>query len=489
MKYFLVQERHIPKLANLDYQIHIYQRSQLGYFKGWYKNYLFHWHGKRSKFYIPWNEYEDLMKKVKDIGYHPHRYRPFLRRFFSYLRSEPNKVFLRANELLNTDPRLLSDRTLAEIIANESIQFFVKKWYWLHLPPFFYGFEIYLKEIMVSHHVPTSQIGQWIATLSMPAKLTANTRQEMDFLKLVLYSKRAALKQTVLVNKLQQHFLKYRYAVSAFGNEPFSAENLKSWLGRYKKTSSSKLKQKLKSLSLPTQDAQKKKKEIFSALIDEKGVKIVSGLLSGMAYIRERNKEALGKVLFAFGRFYEEAAKRSRIPKSHLDFYLLHEIKAALLENKKVSSTEIQRRRTCLVILSKHNSYKRFLSGSGAHRFVKNRIRDKMDHTSSELVGTCGNGGYAIGRVRIIRGPSEVAKMKPREVLVAPYTDHELVPAIRLASAIVTEEGGILAHAAVISREFNIPCVIGTKIATKVFKDGDMVEVDATRGVVRKIKV
>ena len=54
--------------------------------------------------------------------------------------------------------------------------------------------------------------------------------------------------------------------------------------------------------------------------------------------------------------------------------------------------------------------------------------------------------------------------------------------------AIVTDEGGILSHAAIIAREMKKPCIIGTKIATKVFKDGDLVEVDANKGVVRKIE-
>ncbi|MFA6445786.1 MAG: PEP-utilizing enzyme [Candidatus Paceibacterota bacterium] len=56
------------------------------------------------------------------------------------------------------------------------------------------------------------------------------------------------------------------------------------------------------------------------------------------------------------------------------------------------------------------------------------------------------------------------------------------------ASAFITDEGGITCHAAIVARELNKPCIIGTKIATKVLKDGDMVEVDAERGVVRIIK-
>ena len=67
-------------------------------------------------------------------------------------------------------------------------------------------------------------------------------------------------------------------------------------------------------------------------------------------------------------------------------------------------------------------------------------------------------------------------------------TRPEFVPLMKRASAIVTDEGGITCHAAIVSRELNIPCIIGTKIVTKVLKDGDEVEVDADNGVVKIIK-
>ena len=67
-------------------------------------------------------------------------------------------------------------------------------------------------------------------------------------------------------------------------------------------------------------------------------------------------------------------------------------------------------------------------------------------------------------------------------------TRPDFMPLMRKAKAVITDEGGITCHAAIVSRELGIPCIIGTKIATKVLKDGDMVEVDANKGIVRKIK-
>lgn len=73
-------------------------------------------------------------------------------------------------------------------------------------------------------------------------------------------------------------------------------------------------------------------------------------------------------------------------------------------------------------------------------------------------------------------------------IFVAVHADPNFTHFIKQSRAIVVDEGGILSHAAVLSREFKIPCIIGTKIATKVLKDGDFVEVDANKGVVRIIK-
>jgi pyruvate,water dikinase len=95
--------------------------------------------------------------------------------------------------------------------------------------------------------------------------------------------------------------------------------------------------------------------------------------------------------------------------------------------------------------------------------------------------------GLVRGAVKIILNPTDMAKMKQGDVLVAIATNPDVVPAMKKAAAIVTEQGGVTCHAAIVSRELGIPCVIGTKIATRVLKDGDEVEVDAARGIVKKL--
>ncbi len=105
----------------------------------------------------------------------------------------------------------------------------------------------------------------------------------------------------------------------------------------------------------------------------------------------------------------------------------------------------------------------------------------------AEISGQTGCVGRAIGVVKKIFRPEGMGKMKKGDILVSIATDPDIVPAMKKAAAIVTEQGGVTSHAAIVSREMNIPCVIGTKIATKVLNDGDKVEVDANKGIVRKI--
>jgi pyruvate, water dikinase len=108
---------------------------------------------------------------------------------------------------------------------------------------------------------------------------------------------------------------------------------------------------------------------------------------------------------------------------------------------------------------------------------------------TDNLKGQVGFGGLVRGRVKLVLSDeSKNVDFKKGDILVTLTSSPTLMPLIVKAAAIITDDGGIGCHAAIISREMKKPCVIGTKIATKVFKDGDLVEVDANKGIIRKIK-
>jgi pyruvate,water dikinase len=120
----------------------------------------------------------------------------------------------------------------------------------------------------------------------------------------------------------------------------------------------------------------------------------------------------------------------------------------------------------------------------------KKAIEEKDDH-GKEIKGNVASKGpeetYK-AKVKILNSSHECSKVEDGEFLVATMTTPDYVPAMKKAIGFITDEGGITCHAAIIAREMNKPCVIGTKNATKVLKDGDVVEVNVKSGTVKVIK-
>lgn len=92
------------------------------------------------------------------------------------------------------------------------------------------------------------------------------------------------------------------------------------------------------------------------------------------------------------------------------------------------------------------------------------------------------------GRIKVILETKDFSKFKKGDILVAKETNANFLPIMEKAMAYVTERGSALCHAAIISRELKIPCIVAAKIATQVLKDGDLVEVDANKGIIKILK-
>lgn len=114
------------------------------------------------------------------------------------------------------------------------------------------------------------------------------------------------------------------------------------------------------------------------------------------------------------------------------------------------------------------------------------KIRDSVKSVSGgKLRGHCAYPGVVEGTVRVVLDPVKAKNFRQGDVLVAGMTRPEFLPLMKKASAVVTDAGGILSHAAIVCRELGVPCVVGTLSATTRLKDGDWVVVDAKNGVVR----
>jgi pyruvate,water dikinase len=93
--------------------------------------------------------------------------------------------------------------------------------------------------------------------------------------------------------------------------------------------------------------------------------------------------------------------------------------------------------------------------------------------------------GVYVGTARVLRGPDELGRLRQGDVLVTPATSEAFNVVLPLLGALVTDHGGLLAHAAIVAREFGIPGVVGTRDATSIIPDGAGVRVDGTSGEVQ----
>ncbi len=120
-----------------------------------------------------------------------------------------------------------------------------------------------------------------------------------------------------------------------------------------------------------------------------------------------------------------------------------------------------------------------------------NTYVERKDATAQkELKGVVvskGKKGAVSGKVKIILDPLDADSFENGDILVTSMTSPDFIFLMKKASAVITDVGGLTSHAAIVSRELNIPCIVGTKIATKVLKDGDRVELDIKKSVVRKV--
>jgi len=180
-----------------------------------------------------------------------------------------------------------------------------------------------------------------------------------------------------------------------------------------------------------------------------------------------------------------EIAKRLKLTRYQAQFMLKDEVRDALLDS--ISKRNIIRTRTKSCVYYAEAGKEIIFIGQKAKKIAKQAVVAAADDVE-EVKGQTAQPGKARGIVKKIFRARDMKKMNKGDILVSIATDPDVVPAMKKAGAIVTDQGGITAHAAIVSRELGIPCIIGTKIATRVFKDGDEVEVDATRGIIKKCR-
>lgn len=302
--------------------------------------------------------------------------------------------------------------------------------------------------------------------------------QKMDLI-------RDKIKHTIY-KRIEAHYHKYFYVKYMWiGNEgvnnfDYYLKELVKIIGR-----DSNVKKLLQEQRQKSKEVLRQKRSLVKKLSINNKWKIIFNGFGDFMVTKIYRRYAQIYVLYRMRPVLEEIARRLNITLMEVRFMLGSEIKQGLMKNKvdRVSLKE----RTKFCVYYGENKKEKIFIGENA-RQLANMVEVEEVKEVQEFTGQTGCVGRASGIVKIVIRPADMVKMNKGDVLVSIATNPDIVPAMKKAAAIVTEQGGVTSHAAIVSRELNTPCIIGTKIATRVLKDGDLVEVDANKGVVKILK-
>lgn len=202
------------------------------------------------------------------------------------------------------------------------------------------------------------------------------------------------------------------------------------------------------------------------------------------SYMRNRRVEAFFNADYGASFMYAEVAKRSKFNEDWIMEVSVPEMFGALKGKSLPNISEMQRRLRDYAMLVRNAVTELITDPARIKQLEKKYYVDVKQE--EEIFGRMAClGGIIKGRAKVCLDKSEIGKVNRGDILVAQFTTPDFVPAMEKAAAVVADQGGLSSHAAIVSRELGVPCVIATENGTRIIRDNDLLEVDAQKGIVR----
>jgi len=227
-----------------------------------------------------------------------------------------------------------------------------------------------------------------------------------------------------------------------------------------------------------------KKREILKKIKPTGELKYLFKVSAFFMYLKDLRKGIYQKSYVAMDSVLAEIAKRVNLTLKEVKYLTEEEVNNALNKGKNFSKITKKRTKYCVSVTK--NGKTEVYTGNKAKEIIdKETTTELIDETTREFKGLIAYSGKVRGIAKIVSVVKDIPKIKNGEILISPSTNPDLILAMKKASAFVTDMGGITSHAAIVSREMKKPCIVGTKIATKIISDGDLIEVDANNGIIK----
>jgi len=357
-----------------------------------------------------------------------------------------------------------------------------------------------LKKVLEKKVEDKGKVANYFNALTLSSQLGFPEKEQRDFYKIaalmekkgmlsssILRMKKRIIRNTELKERCERYLKKYCWLNIEFTlGEPWNIDNFLERLKGVKNPL-----QRLKELKEIEQEKKKKFQDVLRKLSFSKNEKRLIFDIRKFVFLRTYRKNIASKAEYLIRPLFNEIAERIDLSSYEDVLYLTtDEIIAVLMNQLKVYKKLIKQRKKDFAGIGNRNSIK-IISGKKLEEYKqkwKKITQESFEKGIKEIEGAIAYKGLAKGRVRVILDKEKMKLFKVGEILITSMTTTDFMPILYKAKAIVTDEGGITCHAAITSRELKKPCIIGTKIATKVLKDGDLVEIDANKGVVKILK-
>ena len=323
-----------------------------------------------------------------------------------------------------------------------------------------------------------------LRTLSIPLKPNDVTNERMDLLKIAC--KRGSfvnskLKDLLAVKLLYDHTEKYKHIpMYDFDHSPYTFDHFQKELDLIENPE-----EELEEIESTFSEREAEFKKIMQDLNPGHELESLIKMLKKAVILRDYRDMIRQKLNLCLKDFYMEIGKRIGLAVEETALLTNDEIEHHLANSAQFSKNEIEKRKQSFILIQ-HNDHIEIHSGEKAHEKAEQYALYSIDKSATELKGILASPGKAKGKAKIINTNLDFNKIKPGDILITSMTRQDFVPVMRKAAAIVTNEGGQTCHAAIIARELNKPCIVGTKNATDMFSDGDLIEVNG--GNVRRLE-
>lgn len=358
--------------------------------------------------------------------------------------------------------------------------------------------------VELSRLVAGSRIDHYLSLLTESVKTTKVSQEEKDWLALLIkhrtsygrFGKDIETDNPSLWRDLQNHFEQYKTLSLGDGNWDYDIEYFVKRLWNDIPKELSELNAKYSEIIERPKRIPANQKELRESLGLSSDAERIAQFLADIGHARFTIRtDGFIPNIKAKIAVNIELAKRLGYDTVEpiIEYMTADEIKGLVSGWKVVPQSELMRRKgeKSEYILSIANGHMDLTFGNEAEKLFRELIPVVNHKDTVELKGTTAVAGNLKNRVTVFNWGDDMQRslesIKEFPILVAGQTRPAMMPLIRLAKGIITDEGGITSHAAIVSRELGIPSVIGTIHATKTFKDGDWVELDANNGVVRKV--